>query len=307
MIPFEYDKSKPFNLQKRTFLNFNLLSFDAVYESDVEEANRVYVYEFLAEEPKLNLIFIHGIGNRNISYLLWFAERFKAQHINTYFLILPYHWFRAPRDWRGGEPFFSTSPSHCVVRFHQAVKDVLRTSDYIEMKSNLPKVIMGFSFGGMIATMALAVDKRLKKGVLAFTGGDWRWINWYSSHTEQLRQDYAKLSNEYGCKDEQTCVKNRSSAYEKLDQLRNIEEIFQLRPVCFHYDPISYAKFVDQPVLFFKGIFDKTIVSKSSNGLFKRLSNAERVVLPVGHRSSYFLKSYILRKSLKFLLRGESI
>lgn len=306
-MPFEYDRNKPFNLQKKIFLNFNLVSFDAVYETDVEESNRVYVYEFIAEEPKLNLVFIHGIGNRNIPYLLWFAERFKKHKINTYFLILPYHWFRAPKDWRGGEPFFSTSPNHCVVRFHQAVKDVLRTLDYVDRKSNLPKAIMGFSFGGMIATMALAVDKRLKKGILAFTGGDWRWINWHSSRTEQLRKDYLNFSNEYGCRDEETCIKNRSASLEKISSLKNIEEIFQLQPICFHYDPISYAKFVDQPILFFKGMFDKIIVSESSDRLFELLPNARRVSLPVGHRSSYFLRHYILRKSLDFLLRGELI
>jgi len=59
-------------------------------------------------------------------------------------------------------------------------------------------------------------------------------------------------SNEYNCRDEATCVKNRSNAFEKLDDLEKIEDIFQLEPACFHYDPISYAKFVDNPCSFSK-------------------------------------------------------
>lgn len=305
MLPFEYDRSKPFNIQKKPFLNFNLVSFDAVYEPVVEESKRVYVYEFLANEPKLDLIFVHGIGNRNISYLLWFAENFKNHGINTYFLILPYHWFRAPSSWRGGEPFFSTSPRYCSARFHEAVKDVQRTLDYVEQSSSLPKTIMGFSFGGMITTMALAIDVRFEKGILSFTGGDWRWINWYAPHTAQLRKDYMEQSNEYGCRDERTCVKNRSSAFEKLDQIQRIEDIFHLQPACFHYDPISYAKFVKKPVLFFKGLFDRIINTQSSKALIERLENVEKVLLPCGHRSSYFFRNYILKRSVDFLLEGE--
>ncbi|HBT38995.1 MAG: alpha/beta hydrolase [Pseudothermotoga sp.] len=286
-------------------MNFNLVSFDTVYEPLVEESSRVYVYEFLANQPKLDLVFVHGIGNRNISYLLWFGENFSKCGINTYFMILPYHWFRAPSSWRGGEPFFSTSPKHCSVMFHQSVKDVRRTLDYIEQFSQLPKAIMGFSFGGMITTMALAIDERFKKGILAFTGGDWRWINWYAPHTEQLRKDYMEKSNEYGCRDESTCVRNRSAAFEKLDQLESVEAIFRLEPACFHYDPISYAKFVRQPVLFFKGLFDRAIISRSSRELIKRLPDVRKISLPCGHRSSYFFRRFILRRSVKFLLEGE--
>jgi len=307
MLPFEYDKHKALNVQKKSFMNFNLVSFDAVYEPQIEESKRVYVYGFLADEPKLDLIFVHGIRNRNISYLLWFAENFKKYGVNTYFVILPYHWFRAPSSWRGGEPFFSTSPKQCRTMFHQSVKDVRKTLDYVEETSHLPKVIMGFSFGGMIATMALAIDERLKKGILTFTGGDWHWINWYAPHTEQLREDYMEKSNEYGCRDEATCVKNRSVALEKLEQLEKIEDIFQLEPACFHYDPLSYAKFVRQPVLFFKGLFDRVIISESSRTLIERLPDVHKVSLPCGHRSSYFFRCLILRRSLKFLLEDEKL
>jgi len=47
--------------------------------------------------------------------------------------------------------------------------------DLIESSSEsakLPTSLMGFGFGGMIATMALALDKRLNAGVLAFTGNE---------------------------------------------------------------------------------------------------------------------------------------
>ncbi len=199
------------------------------------------------------------------------------------------------------EPFFSPLPLHCSKVFHKAVKDVRRTIDYIAEFPSLPVSIMSYSFGGMIATMCLALDKRLKGSVLAFSGADYRWINWYSPYTEQLRENYAKYSNEYNCVDELSCIKNRSRDMQRIGVLKEIDDIFSLFPACFHYDPLSYAQFVDQPVLFFQGLFDKVIPFISSQSLFEKLPKAKKLIVPSGHKSSYIFKKTIAQKVLKFL------
>uniref|UniRef100_A0A7C4RWN0 Alpha/beta hydrolase n=1 Tax=Fervidobacterium thailandense TaxID=1008305 RepID=A0A7C4RWN0_9BACT len=304
---YEYDKGTPFNLSVSKFEEGEILTFDTVYEPDIPESKRVYVYRFNSEHPWVRLIFLHGIGNGHVPYLMWFGEKFAEHGVETYFLIHPYHLQRGKPDWEGGEPFFHHSPAHCTVRFHQAIKDVRRTIDLIENEEKsgrlpaLPLAIMGFSFGGMIATMTLALDKRITAGILAFTGGDWRWINWYSPYVEPVRRGYALYSNEWNCRDEETCKKLREESRKRLHTLKNIDEIFLLKPTCFHYDPISYAKFITQPVLMFQGVFDKVIPQRASNGLFRLLPNAKRIVVPSGHKSSYLFRRTILRRSLQFL------
>ncbi len=298
---FEYDRQLPFNEEIRRFEEYDLISFDAPYEPDILESKRIYVYRFRTVKPWMNLIFVHGIRNGNIPYLMWFGEHFKNFGIETFYLILPYHAQRAKPDWMGGEPFFSTSPSFCNIRFHQAVKDVRRTVDYIEVISSLPAAIMGFSFGGMIATMTLALEKRIKAGILAFSGGDWYWINWYSPYTRSIREDYARQGNEIGCRDARRCFENRRESLETLDKLKQIEEIFSLNPECFHYDPMSYARFVEQPVLFFQGLFDRVIVREASDQLFERLPHARKVLIPCGHKSSYMFRRLIARRVASFL------
>ncbi|MGC8955840.1 MAG: alpha/beta hydrolase [Fervidobacterium sp.] len=303
---YEYDENIPFNLQREEKENYTILKFTAVYEPDIPESKTIYVYQYHAQNPWMALIFLHGIGNGHVPYLMWFGEKFAKHGIETFFLIHPYHRERAKPEWEGGEPFFHHSPAHCVVRFHQAIKDVRRTLDLIESEENfasindLPIGIMGFSFGGMIATMALALDKRIKAGILSFTGGDWRWINWYSPYVEPVRQAYALYSNEWGCKDENRCVQLRNESRRRVHNLKSIEEIFELKPTCFHYDPISYAKFVQQPVLLFQGIFDKVIPRKASDSLFRLLPNAKKITVPSGHKSSYMFRRFILKYSVKF-------
>ncbi len=62
---------------------------------------------------------------------------------------------------------------------------------------------MGFNFCGKIATMSLALDnKRIRKGIIAFTGGDWYWINWLSPYVEPVWESYKKYSNELGYNDQ---------------------------------------------------------------------------------------------------------
>jgi pimeloyl-ACP methyl ester carboxylesterase len=301
---YEYDRTLPFNLEVEKTEKYELLSYDTVYEPDIPESKKIYTYRFRATNPWAKVVFLHGIGNGHIPYLMWFGEYFASKGIETFFVIQPYHMQRAKPNWNGGEPFFHHSPAHCIVRFHQAIKDVRRTIDLLETLEdvkNLPTGIIGFSFGGMITAMSMALDKRLEAGIIAFSGGDWRWINWYSPYVEPVREGYAKYSNEWGCKDEQKCVELRSASRKKVHTLKSIDEIFSLTPTCFHYDPISYAKFINQPVLMFTGVFDKVIPPQASNGLYRLLPNAKKISVPSGHKSSYLFRRFIGRASVKFL------
>ncbi|QTA38293.1 alpha/beta hydrolase [Thermosipho ferrireducens] len=305
MLPFEYDQNLPTGVTIKRGNDFNLVILDAPYKSDIPHSQKIVIYEYENPNASSNLIFLHGIGNGHIPYLTWFAKYFRNSGINTYFLILPYHLARAPEDWQGGELFLSASPEQCRRRFHQAVIDVRKTIDYIQTKSDLPINIMGFSFGGMISTLALSVDKRLKKGILAFTGGDWRWINWYSPHTQKIREEYQTQGNEMGCHSENHCVKLRGNALTVIKNFKTIDDIFAYPVKCFHYDPISFAKFINQKVLLFSGIFDKIIPYNSSNNLYKALSNAKRITLPAGHKTSYLFKKFIAKETIKFLLNSN--
>ncbi|OOC36812.1 alpha/beta hydrolase [Thermosipho melanesiensis] len=281
-----------------------MLSFDVVYEPDVPEAKKIFVYKYLTKNPWGKIIVLHGIGNNHIPYLMWYAKQFSKLGLESYFLIFPYHLNRGKTNWEGGEPFYHHSPAHCIVRFHQAIKDVRRTIDLIE-KNNDDIYIMGFSFGGMITTMTMALDKRIKAGIIAFSGGDWRWINWYSPYLEKVRNGYRKYSNEWGCVDEKKCVKLRSNAKKQLTKINNINDIFTLKPTCFHYDPISYAKFVTQPTLLFQGIFDKIIPAKATKSLFESLPNAKKILIPSGHKSSYMFRRIITKMSVNFLKKSK--
>ena len=271
------------------------------------ESKEIVVHRFEPSKssPEHELIFLHGIKNHNIPYLMWFAKRFARAKVRTWFLILPYHGERAPKDWEGGEPFFSSSPSWCVQRFNEAVKDVLEVHAFIrnEAGSTLPISVMGVSFGGMIAIMALAQNPSLYKGIVCCAGGDWHWINWHSPYLERVRKEYAEKANEFGCQTEKDCVeKYRKNVEEVIKSFNSLNDIFEKAPItCYHYDPASFAPFVRQKILFVQPLFDRIIPRQSYRILRSFLKHKKVLFLPTGHKSFYLLRRFVARAVLSFL------
>ena len=74
---------------------------------------------------------------------------------------------------------------------------------------------------------------------------------------------------------------------------------------CMEYDPLTYAKFIEQPTIIFKALFDIFIPSKSTNELHNEIKNSQMKSIPTGHLSSIILKKYILKKTMNFF--GKSV
>ncbi|MDO7977761.1 alpha/beta hydrolase [Oceanotoga teriensis] len=296
---YDYEKT-PVEYSIKSEQDYEVYKFKAVYnEEHYKENNYQYVHVF---EPYSNIkgdiIFVHGIGPRNIEYLEWYARYFRENGFRTSVVILPYHLNRKPSNMIAGDPFYSSEPEECVKLFHNSVKDIRRTIDLIECFKGYKKdklYLMGVSFGGIIGTMSLALDKRIKKGILMITGGNWRWINFYSPYTQRVRDAYEKYGNSFGCRNEESCIKYRKDALSLVKKnISSIEDIFNNTPItCYHYDPLSYAKFVNQDVLFIRGIFDKIIPQRSTDELIELLPNKKVKKIPTGHKTSILFKKIV--------------
>ncbi len=311
MYLYKYIKS-PIEYTKEVKSNYTEYIFSANYATEFEENKQVYVHIF---EPKGavkgDIIFLHGIGNKNISYLEWYGSFFQKKGYRASFTILPYHLQRTPKGYKGGDLFYSANPDKCVVRFHMAIKDVRRTIDMLETMRNYNEnkvFLIGVSFGGIIGTMVMALDKRIKKGALIITGGNWRWINFHSTYTGIVREEYRTKGNPYGCNSEEFCVKyfRKDPVKYCMENFNSIEDIFTKSPIpCYQYDPISYAKFVNQEILFVMGKFDKVIPKNASKELFELLPNKKLKIIPTGHKTSIIFKKQMGIWSLKHF-EGEA-
>ena len=305
---YDYDKTIK-NIKKEKREQYTEYILKAPYEEKFYKENEKLIFRVFENKKPLkgDIVFIHGIGPNNIKYLQWYAEYFSKQGYRTTMTILPYHYKRKDQNIIDGDPFYSADPDVCVELFHNAVKDVRKTIDYISdfqdfKNENLH--VMGVSFGGIIATMLLALDDRINKGILTITGGNWRWINFHSPYTERVRKEYKEKGNAYGCNGEEFCVKNyRNNPKEFiLKNFSSVEDIFEKSKIpCYQYDPISFAPFVDNKVLFIKGKYDKIIPERSTDELYDLLPNAKMKKFPAGHKSSILFKRIIGRWAINFI------
>ncbi len=272
-----------------------IITLESNYPSKYATNNRLPLYIY--GRGKKAIIFLHGTGNKNLKYLKWFPENFSKYGYLGAMMILPYHFERTPEGYKSGELFLDPDRSILRDRFENAVVDCLTVIDYLQDFTD-EIYIMGYSFGGFIASIAAALDDRINKLSLTVTGGNFYHITWKSFVTKVLRVRYEK---EGGC-DIKTCERYHGNIYkEYLKNLKTPHIPIDSAPICcMEYDPATYAKFIHQPTIMFRALFDVFVPSKSTMDLFQRIKNPKLKKIPTGHLSSILLKRYILKRTVGF-------
>ncbi|MFO7881232.1 MAG: alpha/beta hydrolase family protein [Kosmotogaceae bacterium] len=244
-----------------------------------------------------NIIFLHGTGQKNLKHLLWFIKKMPEYGFSGTMMILPYHFERTPIGYKSGELFMETNAALLRNRFENAVVDALTTVNYLK-QFDKPIYIMGYSFGGFIAVISAALCKDIEKLSLVVTGGNFYHITWKSFATKVLR---VKYEEDKSCNKEKCYKLHKNEFKDYLKRLEKSEISVDMSPkACFEYDPLTYARFVNQPVLLFQALFDIFIPKASTRELNATLPNSKLCKLPTGHLSSIMFKKYILRKTVSY-------
>ncbi len=277
----------------------NILSFNSPFPSGDKyvDKGKALLYEGLGKE---GIVFVHGLGSRNFNYLKYYPENLVKYNYTTIMPVLPYHFERMPKDKKIN--FLSGTATDIEKRFYQSVVDILSCVDYLENIGMKKIHIMGFSFGGMIGTIAKALDNRLDKGVFIVAGGNFLYITWKSVATKVLRVRY---ENEGSCNIER-CHELHKDFDKKVENFNNLNDLNNL-PTCFRYDPSLFAKMITpEEVLMINAAFDPFIPKKSSKDLWNKMGRPKRYMLPSGHITSYlWFKKFILKKSVNFLKHND--
>ncbi|WP_129408134.1 alpha/beta hydrolase [Marinitoga lauensis] len=278
----------------------NVVVLKSNYPCEYPESSKIPIYIYNANSNK-TLLFIHGLGTRNLKYLKWFPESFARNGYNSALMILPYHFDRTPKGHKSGELFLSTTDNYILrSRFEHSVVDILTTLNYLKERFKGDLYLMGFSFGGMVSTIATSLRNDIKGLSLAVTGGNFYHITWKSFVTGVLRVQYEENKE---CNPEKCLLYHKNEYPEYLKNLNKPDIELDKAPIaCFEYDPMTFAKFIKTPTIMFRALFDIFIPKNSTMDLYN-IINAKKELysIPTGHLSSFLLRKYILRKTLTFL------
>lgn len=295
------DKNKRFIRARITYRSF--------LESRHPEANTVVAYTFEPEDRGVStaVIFLHGMGERNLVPLSWFPEKLAENGILSYLLVLPYHFERTPLGMRSGRKFVTDDMDETIFDFRHAVIDVRTSIDLLESSYGVHDfAIMGFSFGGMVAVIAMGVERRVSKGIFVVTGGNFYYTTWFSPAMKEMRLKYRDRPyySVYGCSKEK-CGKIHINYERMLEGIESPEQVesASFPKDCFLFDPLTFAPLLKgRKLLFFQALFDEVIPKKASDMLWKWMGKPERHFLFSGHFLSILYRRKILKETLKLLL-----
>ncbi len=275
------------------------------YPCEYEESRLLPLYIYESPNSKKLLLFVHGLGTKNIKYLKWFPNEFSKNSYNAALMILPYHFERTPQGKRSGEMFLDTTDDRVLrARFEHAIVDILTSLNYLKSRySPLSLYLMGFSFGGMVSVIASSFTNEISKLSLCVTGGNFYYITWRSFVTRVLRVQYEQNGQ---CSPQQCKLKHGKSFKNYINSLESPDLELDTAPsLCYEYDPLTYAKFVRVPTVMFRAIFDIFIPKPSTLELYNAIPTNQKRLYTIfsGHLTSYIFRRSILKKTIKFFER----
>jgi pimeloyl-ACP methyl ester carboxylesterase len=128
------------------------ISFMSGLPSGDPENDCVKVLVRPAAKQVAEVVFVHGLFEDNLKIYDTLLCELVRRGLGVYFMMLPYHYDRAPEQSRfSGEYFWSGDLLRSIRAYHQALQDLHDLHQYLRRRSGRPVGIVGFSMGGGVA------------------------------------------------------------------------------------------------------------------------------------------------------------
>lgn len=279
----EYKANKDYKIIK--------ITSPSLIKSGYKENDTNIGYLFFPSKSNFDrvVILLHGMGERNVKHLEYFGVRFAKVGIPLLMPILPFHYERRVKGIKDGEKFLTDDVEESIRDYRQAILDIRALMNHLEKNGFGEKgfTLMGFSFGGIIGTILMGVDKRIRKGMLVVTGGNHEYIVWKSLATRLIRKKYETETTyeSYGCTYEK-CKEIHKDFPDILRLIKNTEDIekIEFKKRCFLFDPLTFAPLIrGRKVVLFRAIFDEIFPKESTIALRDAIGTAKLVNLISDH------------------------
>jgi hypothetical protein len=119
------------------------------------------------------VILLHGVGDHSVIPCRWLAHRLARRGIACFLLYLVVHSSRMPDGLRGRMP--TVSDDEWFEWYQTSVIEVRQLVDWAAARPEIDETrvgVLGISFGGFVASIAMAVDERIGGGAFIVSGGD---------------------------------------------------------------------------------------------------------------------------------------
>jgi hypothetical protein len=281
----------------KTKLKNNLfeIRFKSAVNTFDETNDNVYLLLKDTDKKSKACILVHGlgmeIGSRWDTYLRIVPETMGACYID-----LPYQ-----RHRKTGKDLLTLFGDGLFTFnfFKQGTLDIINTINILKNMGYSEISIIGISLGSIFSIMAMALDKRIKKGIFILSGGDYSVITWKSPVMFKVRETYKKKGITREC-----CLKARELLSTFIASVKKGEIPFNIKTniICLYFDPLSFAPMIDpEKVLMINAFFDLIIPRKSTIRLHGALGKPKIIWFPATHVNLYMFKNRIISYIKSFL------
>lgn len=309
-IDFSYNKKNIDYVSGYIFKGKNYrcsyVRYKSLYRNCSPGTENVEFYFFQPKgEVRASTLILHGLGSRNIKFLLWLGPHLANAGVSTSILILPGNYTRVENNSMSGRSYLYPDINIMYQFWEHGVIDILSTIDLLEQENFWKEnnIILGYCLGGMISTIVGAIDNRISHLLFMTTGGHIPHILHQSPATVFARRLFDKgLGNYYDLNNKDILYDIYDKQFPKVRTMsfNDIVSSKEIHPL-FKIDPISYAHILNmEKVTFIDAYFDSTLPVISRKVLYDEMYGANRKVLPISHVNwlpfGYFLAKYILHK-----------
>lgn len=254
-------------------------TFLSAVSTDIPANNQVKLRVYLPPDPLGKVpvvVLLHYWGAPDTKVEDEIAGLLARRGIASVAMPLPYHLGRSPIGRRSGELAIVPDPEALNQTMTQAVMDVQRTVDFIESRPEFDKDKIGLggtSLGAIVGATAFAVEPRISTATFLLGGADLAGLVYSSSKV--------------------TLVRN---ALERKGVSESV-----LRQVLASSEATTYLDPKDtRPTLLVTARFDNVVPPRSSDALYRRLGNCERIMLDTGHFGGFLIQAKLAQTVARY-------
>jgi pimeloyl-ACP methyl ester carboxylesterase len=257
------------------------LRFPSPIETPDVENNVVHAEYFapIGFGPKRPAVVVLHILGADFPLSRYIAARLADRGVAALFVKLPYYGERRPPDHRGvsSKRFLSMDIERSVSAMRQGVCDVRRAASWLKSRPDVDGnrlAVAGISLGGIVSSVAAAVDPAIQRGVFLLAGGDLSVILWEMPEGAPFRKLW-------------------------VDSGRTQRD---LKALTDSFDPLTYAKrLVGKRVLMIAGKVDEVVPPSSTVALWEAAGRPPIHWYDCGHYSSIGFLLPCIRQTVDFL------
>jgi predicted esterase len=297
MHPYDYSSAGPapvFNLEAKTSHRSHYIgTLPDSCEKDNSIFGEIFIPHSSGRVPLI--ILVPGFGDDSAVPALLMGRSLVKLGMAAFTLYTVFHSRRRPPA--SGGPARMDTASECLDGFRSTVNDVRCMVEWATTSDNIDSgkiAIIGASMGGMISTIAMALEPRIAAGIFMVTGGNLEEMSWAGA------KDLPAIG--HACTREE--CREVYSHYPTFLEEVTAKGLADVTPAkeCFLFDPLTFAPGLQgRPILMLSALEDEIVPRISATSFWEACGEPRIVWLATNHMGIYMQQSVTEKEIAGFL------